>query len=82
MWMTVYIRIMSPIKAGVEWSYGKIITRAKHADYSQKLRESPVRKIYTAAVFLANCHTCLYGSQHTSFFELVPPSLEDYCAQY
>ena len=81
MWMTVYNAVMSPIRAGVEWSFGKIITRATHADYRQKLRESPIKKNYTVAVFMANCHTCMYGSQHTPFFELTPPTLEEYCAQ-
>ena len=40
----------------------------------------PIGKYYLVAAVLAtcNCHTCLYGSQTSTFFGLDPPELEDY----
>ena len=33
---------------------------------------------YPVANILTNCHTCLYGSQSSLYFNLAPPVLEDY----
>ena len=35
-------------------------------------------KHYIVAVLLANCHCCLYGDQHTTYFDCVTPTLEEY----
>jgi hypothetical protein len=55
----------------------------KFVDFAkgQKLMESPLAKHYIVAVFLANCHTCLYGDQHNEYFDCDPPSLDDYLSQ-
>lgn len=51
---------MSAVRTSVEWGYGKII---KYFAFLQ-----PVGKLYIVAALLANCHTCLYGSQTGQFF--------------
>ena len=79
--MTVYNRIMSPLRVSHKWALGKIVSRAKFVDYRQHLQESPVVKQYYMAAFLANYHTCMYGAQHTSAFGLMPPTLADYLSQ-
>lgn len=80
-WMHTLNRIMSPIRVSIEWSFGKIVTRAKHAEYRQFIQQSPVNRIYNLSVLLANCNTCLYGNQSTLWFGLAPPTLHDYMSQ-
>jgi hypothetical protein len=45
---------------------------------NQKVYLQPVEKYYTVAVLLTNCHTCIYGSETSSFFNLQPPALLEY----
>ena len=42
---------------------------------------SPVAKFYLVERLLSNCHTCLYGSQPSRYFDLDPPQLEFYLAE-
>lgn len=79
-WMTNSNAIMSAIRVGVEWAFGKIIVRAAYSDFSkgQRLQESAVAKYYYVAVLLCNIHTCMNGSVHTKHFNCVPPTVEDY----
>ena len=44
----------------------------------QRIFGSPVAKQYTVASFLANCHCCLYGDEHTAHFNCRAPTLEEY----
>ena len=43
-----------------------------------KILLQPVGLYYIIATLLSKCHTCIYRNQIASFFNLVPPSLEDY----
>jgi hypothetical protein len=43
-----------------------------------KVFHQPVAVFYVVAALLANCHTCLYGSETSSFFKIAPPTLEEY----
>jgi hypothetical protein len=38
----------------------------------------PVGKYYAVTVLLTNCHTYMYGSETSSFFNLQPPALLEY----
>ncbi|CAH3163303.1 unnamed protein product, partial [Porites lobata] len=71
---------MSKVRASVEWGFGKISQYFAYLDFHKNLKVllQPVRKYYAVGALLANCHTCLYGSVTSSFFELEPPSLEVY----
>ncbi|GFR73961.1 protein ALP1-like [Elysia marginata] len=71
---------MGKLRMCVEWSFGKIIQYFSFLDYkkNQKLFLQPVAKHYLVGGLLTNCHTCLYGSVTTSYFDCPPPSLEDY----
>jgi nuclease HARBI1 len=75
--------IMTRIRVGIEWSFGKIVGRSKYVEFGRamKLLESPVDQYYHVAVLFANAHTCLYGSQHTTYFGIEPPSLTEYFSQ-
>ncbi|CAH3188639.1 unnamed protein product, partial [Porites evermanni] len=71
---------MSKVRASVEWGFGKISQYFAYLDFHKNLKVllQPVGKYYAVGALLANCHTCLYGSVTSSFFELEPPSLEVY----
>ena len=71
---------MSKVRVSVEWGFNKLISIFAFLDYkkNQKLYLQPVGKYYKVAALLINCHTCLYGSETTSYFGLQPPSLQEY----
>ena len=68
---------MSGIRVAIEWTFGTIVMLFKFVK-GQKIFESPCAKHYIVAVLLANCHCCLYGDQHTTYFDCVIPTLEEY----
>ena len=71
---------MSKVRCSVEWGFGKIIQNFTYLDFKKNLKVllQPVAKYYVVGVLLTNCHTCLYGSPTSTFFNLDPPSLETY----
>lgn len=71
---------MSKLRVSVEWGFGKICQYFAFLDFKKNLKIllQPVAKYYLVATILINCHTCLYGSQTGTYFELEPPSLERY----
>lgn len=71
---------MSVTRVAVEWGFGKITQLFAFVDFkkNQKIFLQPLAKQFKVAVILANCHTCIYGSQTSTFFEVSPPSLEEY----
>ncbi|XP_070178250.1 uncharacterized protein [Littorina saxatilis] len=70
---------MSSVRQAVEWGFQKITTEWAFLDFKKNLKLflSPVGKLYMVGALLANCHTCMYGSEVASYFELNPPSVED-----
>lgn len=72
--------LMSKVRVSVEWAFGKITKLFAFLDFKQNLKLflQPIAKYYLVASILVNCHTCLYGSQTSTFFGLDPPSLETY----
>ena len=71
---------MSRVRVCVEWVFGKLCQYFTFVDFkrSNRVLLLPVGKHYTVAALLTNCHTCLYGSQTSTFFNVQPPSLEQY----
>ncbi|XP_037044424.1 uncharacterized protein LOC119080269 [Bradysia coprophila] len=71
---------MSRLRVSVEWGFAKIIQLFPFVDFKKKLRirHEKVPDFYKVATILANCHTCLYGSQVCQYFEMEPPTLEEY----
>lgn len=72
--------IMSQLRIAVEWGFNKIIKEFAFLDLkkNQKLLLQEIGTMYSTCTILANCHTCLYGSQTSSYFNLQPPGLEEY----
>lgn len=73
---------MSRVRQAVEWGFGKVAVEFAFVDYkkNQKVLLQDVGNIYKTAVILSNCHTCLYGSQSATYFNVNPPELEEYLA--
>ncbi|KAM7302006.1 uncharacterized protein ISCGN_017523 [Ixodes scapularis] len=73
-------KAMSTVRQAVEWGFGKVVAEFAFVDFkkNQKIRKQKVALMYRVAVLLSNCHTCIYGSQITSFFDLDPPTLIEY----
>ena len=71
---------MSAVRVSVEWVFGKIIQCFSYLDFkkNQKILLQPVGKYYLVGAILINCHTCLYGSQTSTYFSVSPPTLETY----
>jgi len=76
----IFNRDMTKVRISVEWGFGKIIQYFAYLDFKKNLKIllQPVGKYYFVASLLINCHTCLYGSVTSSYFEVDPPSLEKY----
>jgi nuclease HARBI1 len=71
---------MSKVRECVEWGFGKIVNMWAFLDFKKNLQihSSPVATYYTVMANVTNCHTCLYGGQTASFFECIPPTIEEY----
>ncbi|KAL1426870.1 hypothetical protein MTO96_000407 [Rhipicephalus appendiculatus] len=71
---------MSRVRQAVEWGFGKVVPEFAFLDFkkNQKLLRQQVAHMYKVATILANCHTCIYGSIVSMYFELDPPPLHVY----
>jgi hypothetical protein len=71
---------MSSMHECVEWGFQKVISNFAYIDFKKSLRIylQPVGKMYFIAVFLTNCHTCFYGSQTGTYFDMNAPDLNVY----
>ncbi|XP_013383168.1 uncharacterized protein LOC106153684 [Lingula anatina] len=74
---------MSRVRESVEWAFGKIVQTFAFLDFKKnlKLYLQPVGKLYAVGAILTNCHTCCYGGVITEFFNVHPPTLEEYLYQ-
>ena len=78
--MEMFNDSMSSVRVSVEWLFGDILNYFKFLDFKKNLKIglSSVGKTYVVCALLRNALTCLYGNQTSDFFELEPPSLQDY----
>jgi hypothetical protein len=73
-------KTMSRIRVPNEWGFGKIKVLFAYVAFGRALRPllSPIGYYWPVAQILTNCHTCLYGSQTSTYFAVKPPPLELY----
>ena len=78
--MVDFNKAMSTVRESVEWLFNDIATCFKFIDFKKNLKIglSSVGKMYVVCALLRNALTCLYGNQTSTFFELDPPSLQEY----
>ena len=80
--MEAYNGKMSVVRSSVEWLFGDIMNSFKFNDFKKNLKIflNNVGKMYVVSVILRNALTCLYGNLTSNYFDLRPPTLEDYFA--
>ena len=78
--MKAYNTAISAVRSSVEWLFGYIINYFKFLDFKKnlKIRLSSIGKMYIVSALLQNALTCLYGNETAAFFDLDPPTLEEY----
>ena len=78
--MEQYNKAMSAVRSSVEWLFGDIVNSFKFLDFKKnlKLMLSSIGKMYVVSVLLRNAITCLYGNETSHYFDLSPPSLQEY----
>ena len=71
---------MSRVRVPNEWGFGKIKTLFAYVAWSRSLKPllQPIGYYWPVAQILTNCHTCMYGSQAGSYFDMRAPKLEWY----
>lgn len=79
--MEMFNGSMSSVRVSVEWLFGDILNHFKFLDFKKNLKVglSNIGKTYVVCALMRNALTCLYGNQTSEFFELDPPSLQEYC---
>ena len=72
---------MKHVRISVEWSFGSLLNHWAHLDFpnQQKVFLSPTAKHFLVCGALTNMLNCLYPNQCSQYFELAPPTLEQYC---
>ena len=78
--MMAFNQSMSTVRESVEWLFNDITNYFKFLDFKKNLKIglSSVGKMYVVGALLRNALTCLYGNQTSRFFQLDPPSLQQY----
>eukprot|EP00742_Colponemidia_sp_Colp-10_P010687 GILJ01011760.1.p1 GENE.GILJ01011760.1~~GILJ01011760.1.p1 ORF type:complete len:360 (-),score=12.80 GILJ01011760.1:43-1122(-) len=74
-------RAMASVRMVIERSFGHTTTLFPFNDYRENLKlllSSQVHIYYYVSTFFANLHTCFYGSECSRYFDLEPPSVEEY----
>jgi hypothetical protein len=73
---------MSSCRESIEWNYGDVGKLWALVDYKKvlKMRKMPVAKMYKVAMILKDAFTCLNGSTCSEFFQMLPPTLEEWTA--
>lgn len=78
--MVNYNKAMSQVRVTVEWLFGEIVNYFKFIDFKNQMKIglSAIGKFYLISALLENARTCLYGNKVSEFFELDPPTLQEY----
>ena len=80
--MLAFNEAMSSVRVSVEWLFGDIANYFKFLDFKAnlKLGLSAIGKQYIVSALLRNIITCFYGNNTSSFFQLNPPTVQQYLA--
>ena len=78
--MIEFNKSISQVRVSVEWLFGDVVNYFKFIDFKKNLKIglSSVGKMYVVCALLRNALTCLYGNMTSEFFEVDPPSLQEY----
>lgn len=75
---------VSKCRMSVEHGFGKWITQFAFINFHANLKTQLqiVGTIHRVTALLTNCHTCLYGHQTATFYDVRPPTLEEYLSDF
>ena len=78
--MQAFNSTMSAVRESVEWLCADIFSYFKFMDFHKNLEIglSSVVKMYIVSALLRNAHTCFNGNQTSEYFNLEPPTVEEY----
>ena len=78
--MEAFNKSMSTVRVSVEWLFGDVVNYFKFLDFKKnlKIQLSQVAKMYIVSAILRNALTCLYKNTTSKFFELDPPTIQEY----
>ena len=78
--MQAFNKSMSSVRVSVEWLFGDVTRSFKFLDFKNNLKIglSCVGKMYIVSILIRNAITCLYGNQTTKFFNMDPPTIQEY----
>jgi hypothetical protein len=69
-------------RVSIEWNYGSTSSLFRYVSHTANNKVcgggSNIALAYFTAVLLKNCHVCLYHSETSNFFDIAPPTLEEY----
>ena len=76
-------RGMSSVREPIEWSYKDVKSLWKYCDYKHALKiyKQPVAKIFFVCMLLRNALVALHGCQTSGYFDMLPPTLEEWTEQ-
>lgn len=71
---------MSDVRSAVEWVFGDILSYFAFLDFKKNLKIglSPIGTVYSVCGLLRNAITCFYGSITSDYFDLQPPTIQEY----
>ena len=80
--MIVFNQSMSRVRESVKWLFNDIVNYLQFMDFKKtlKISLSSVGKMYVVCAILRNALTWLYPNQTSQYFNLDPPTLQDYFA--
>ena len=80
--MLAFNESKSAVRVSVEWIFGDIVNSFKFIDFRKNLKIglSSVGKLYIVCALLQNAITCLYGNKTSTYFDLQPPTVQEYFA--
>jgi hypothetical protein len=73
--------VMCPIQMFMEWGYEKVVHYWAFLDFKKqmKIQQSAIIPMWHLAIFFTSCLTCEKGGDPISkYFDVPPPSLEEY----
>ena len=78
--MVQFNAAMSAVRIPNEWGFGKIKGNFAFLDFEKGMKPylNDIQGYWPVAQILCNCHTCLYGSQTSLYFQCRPPQLPAY----
>ena len=78
--MLAFNKSMSKVRVSVEFLFGDIINNFKFMDFKKDLKVglSAVGKMSIVSGILQNCLTCMYGNLTSTYFEVDPPTIQEY----